>query len=926
MKRKLKNALIYLLSACFMLSNAVFANGTEAVSQVVVSDKYTLGENLTFTKESLVDSSGARHTAFAVEFNPKSEFSSIAFLNGENLNTRTTVTGLIENHETDGTVVAAMNADFFNMSTGLAESIVISGGNLLTSDRDNYAFSIDADGMPFIDKPSVSMVLTTPYGEYTVLHYNKEFTEYGLYLYSQYYGNSTRISVPSKELILAPYSESYDYEEMALFVYGEQGLPFDLILKNENDDGVTEIVINERYKDTIDTYAAENGFVLNGLNFYKPCDTSILLGSVLHTYVVEVRENKEGASHEIPEGCFVLAANAATQVHKIERVVVGDEIDITFNCNEKFIGIQEAIGCGALIVNNGEKLEHTDQSHYASAQPRTAIGITEDGRIIMFAVDGRQSGYSKGLTLSQLSDEMIRLGCKYAANLDGGGSTVVKAVLPQNRKMATVSKPSDKSERKVSNAIAFYNLTQPDGKIAYSYLDSPNHLVLSNGEIALGKAYFTDKNHFPVDTSEKEVNDRENKRLEQEAEVTDDEILKELLEISSAYESEETQDVQKFNYLGFIYTVDEEKGIVENDVYKPNGFVGNVSVISHSPDGFSNEAFIFTSLDEVDSIKLENAKDTVYEGDIVDINAAAYYKGFDVASNDNCFNWKVDKPSASVDEQGMVTAAYADTEVKLSVSFGNTESTFMFRIKELPFVDIKNNWAKENIITLYESGISNGELTENGRMYFPSRTFTRSEFCVMLSRLLGYTQAVDTVEELQQPLNQEAQMITEDDESEVITMDDKEEPVVTENDMESDEEDESEIMTENIVAEEAQVPNYTDFDSVPVWAKDSITALYINGYLDGFSHIGDSGEIFDGTSFVTRREVIRLVGKLLDNAPGDYEVDLYDIYDDDPDLQYIKNAIYHGIFKGYLDGTLRPDSYLTRAEVSAVFIRLSGLI
>ncbi|HYP73496.1 MAG TPA: phosphodiester glycosidase family protein [Microbacterium sp.] len=56
-------------------------------------------------------------------------------------------------------------------------------------------------------------------------------------------------------------------------------------------------------------------------------------------------------------------------------------------------------------------------------QPRTAIGVTADGHILIVVVDGRDPGYSRGVTMTELADIMTSLGATTAYNLDGGGSS-----------------------------------------------------------------------------------------------------------------------------------------------------------------------------------------------------------------------------------------------------------------------------------------------------------------------------------------------------------------------------------------------------------------------------------------------------------------------------------------------------------------------
>src|SRR4029450_12888593 len=64
-------------------------------------------------------------------------------------------------------------------------------------------------------------------------------------------------------------------------------------------------------------------------------------------------------------------------------------------------------------------------AHLPSRQPRSGVGQTADGRIVLVAVDGRQPGYSTGLTNFELALLMMRLGAVTASALDAGGSTTM---------------------------------------------------------------------------------------------------------------------------------------------------------------------------------------------------------------------------------------------------------------------------------------------------------------------------------------------------------------------------------------------------------------------------------------------------------------------------------------------------------------------
>ncbi len=58
----------------------------------------------------------------------------------------------------------------------------------------------------------------------------------------------------------------------------------------------------------------------------------------------------------------------------------------------------------------------------ANSDPRTAVGFTSENKVIFLVADGRQS-QSAGVSLIELADIMIALGCIEALNLDGGGSS-----------------------------------------------------------------------------------------------------------------------------------------------------------------------------------------------------------------------------------------------------------------------------------------------------------------------------------------------------------------------------------------------------------------------------------------------------------------------------------------------------------------------
>jgi len=79
---------------------------------------------------------------------------------------------------------------------------------------------------------------------------------------------------------------------------------------------------------------------------------------------------------------------------------------------------------GPILVQNGVAGTNIPTS-VASANPRTGFGYFEPGHYAFVVVDGRQEGYSVGLTIDEFAAFMASLGCQEAYNLDGGASSVM---------------------------------------------------------------------------------------------------------------------------------------------------------------------------------------------------------------------------------------------------------------------------------------------------------------------------------------------------------------------------------------------------------------------------------------------------------------------------------------------------------------------
>ncbi len=87
-------------------------------------------------------------------------------------------------------------------------------------------------------------------------------------------------------------------------------------------------------------------------------------------------------------------------------------------------GVDQSVGGTPVLVRDGRRwVPEAGDGFVAGRHPRTIIGWTRDGEVLLVTVDGRQPGYSEGMSLAEAANLMVELGAVEALNLDGGGST-----------------------------------------------------------------------------------------------------------------------------------------------------------------------------------------------------------------------------------------------------------------------------------------------------------------------------------------------------------------------------------------------------------------------------------------------------------------------------------------------------------------------
>jgi flagellar hook assembly protein FlgD len=167
--------------------------------------------------------------------------------------------------------------------------------------------------------------------------------------------------------------------------------------------------------------------------------------------VVSQISTTHGATAIAP-GTAVLQARGTGAAALVADAPVGTTVTIHLTLTPGWQGITNALGGGPLLVSNGRAIFRANEmfstSQLTPRDPRTAVGQKADGSLLLVAVDGRQRGYSVGVTNYDLAVAMKRFGAVWASALDAGGSTTMAF------DGTLLNKPSDPGgERSVAEAL-----------------------------------------------------------------------------------------------------------------------------------------------------------------------------------------------------------------------------------------------------------------------------------------------------------------------------------------------------------------------------------------------------------------------------------------------------------------------------------------
>ena len=444
MKKCFRKTLSLLLALSLAAALAMPAAASEALGNDLTSRDTLLNEQTQLSTNVFWSSTYSDlRTENLITYTPNKDVTPIVTFGGV-LTDMTKVSAMAKELEDQGyRVVAGINGDFYNTSTGLPVGIVVTDGQLRSSDAGYYAVGFRKDGTAVLGKPGVKVTADLGYQAL-------DSAGAPLQVVRQLSGiNKARVSSGGI------YLYTYDFNDRHTTGNTEPGI--DVVCSIESGE--------------------------------------LSIGGTLTLRVEQVAETS--AATAIRDGQVVMSANLksdAYQVDALRNVPVGAELTLNVTASdEAWNDVDYAVGALYSLVENGTAVSGLQDG----AAPRTAVGQRADGSLVFYTIDGRKSGHSIGATMSQVAARLIELGCVTALCLDGGGSTTLSITEPDEVEAKTVNTPSGGSERAVSNHVFLVADNEPSGKLSHFYVSADYDYVLAGSKVNISAAA-VDTNFIPM--------------------------------------------------------------------------------------------------------------------------------------------------------------------------------------------------------------------------------------------------------------------------------------------------------------------------------------------------------------------------------------------------------------------------------------------
>lgn len=382
-------------------------------------------------------------------------------------------------------------------------------------------------------------------------------------------------------------------------------------------------------------YALNNVRTAAGIYLYTPdfdyctrttaAGTEVLLeargdlriGKTTRATVLSVSDAKNTT---LEEGQMVLSLTANNKPGLDLSAILSEGDTITLRAetaDERWNDVVWSTGGGNMLVRNGTV---TGDVTASGREPRTLLGIREDGSVAVVECDGRQSAVSTGLTLAEAAQLMLSYGCVQVINLDGGGSSVLAAAYP-GQESAVLSSPSDGKSRGCATYLLFVAEGSQRGSTYGSVVYPRAATVLTGSQLEVSAVGYN--KHF-------------------------------------------------LGFLDETDTITATDGRVEDGLFTAPDYAGQVVLTAGTRN---SQSTVITVVDQVSTLAVTREGQpvsalTLERGESVRLGIRATDGLREITCGPEQFSWQADAAVGTVDETGLFTAGTQAGSGRVTVSFG----------------------------------------------------------------------------------------------------------------------------------------------------------------------------------------------------------------------------------------------------------------
>lgn len=379
-----------------------------------------------------------------------------------------TLTQFVDSFEKNNpgwTVIAGVNGDFFDIN-GTDKALpyhtngtTLSDGELLRSiERKSVGYTNDGSQNSFIISSKVT---------FSNSHYLDIFDENGNVLGS---------------FEISKVNEAPSNNEVGLYYTYRENV-------DSNNDGS-----NDTYNQIDITVPGENSFIVERPSRCLPTKTQNFYGKGTISKTNVETKLIFGQFAIVTDNTEVTTLLETAAYVRVQKKVTGD----LTNCDQ-------ILGVGSTLMENGAISTDNSDGMREQRHPRTGIGVKEDGTLMFFVIDGRQTENDMyGMTQDEMGVMMKYYNCYSGVNIDGGGSSTF-GVRDENGEFVIMNSPSDGNQRNNSNALL---IVIPTVELKFSGLidtgfmldyDVSSKMEVSNLKVKVGdKEYVMNGNNMEI--------------------------------------------------------------------------------------------------------------------------------------------------------------------------------------------------------------------------------------------------------------------------------------------------------------------------------------------------------------------------------------------------------------------------------------------